>query len=931
MPTPVLATKLYAPPRRFTIVPRPRLVEQLGEGLGPDQGHGRKLTLISAPAGFGKTSLLSEWIPTCQRAVAWLSLDEGDNDLARFLVYVVAALRTVIADVGEPLLAGLQNPPLPPIGTLLTPLINEIAAIQANFIFVLDDYHVLESPAIDDALTFLLDHLPPPMHLVITTREDPNLPIARLRARGQLTELRAADLRFTPAEAAAFLNQVMGLALSTEEVAILETRTEGWIAGLQLAALSIQGRQDIPGFIRSFAGDHRYIVDYLVEEVLSRQPEAVRNFLMQTAILDRLNGSLCDAVTGQAGGRQRLEALQRGNFFVVPLDDHRHWYRYHHLFAEVLHAYLLAEQPDQVSGLHLRASEWYEQHGLTAEAIRHALAAQEFARAAGLIERVFPAMSRSRQEATVLDWLRALPEALVRERPVLCNLFAGVLLQANQLEEVETWLSAAERWMAPSAGLPMPPDSALSRMVVVNAEEFRRLPGAIAIHRAGQALMLGQVADASRHARRVLELAPQDDYLGRGGATALLGIAFWTSGELATAGQLYAEGMRLLQRAGNISDVLGCALALADIEIAQGRLRDARRIYESGLQLAVDHGLPTMRGTADMLVGLSELVREQNDLEAAIRYLERSQAQGEHTGLPQSRYRWYAALAGIRQAEGDLAGALDLLNEAERLYTGDFSPDVRPIAARKARLRVAEGSLDAALDWVRGRGLSAEDPLSYLREYEHVTLARVKLAQHGRNQAGSAIGEVVELLESLLSAAEKGGRTGSVIEILILQAQAFQVLEPGVANLWPALAPLERALRLAEPEGYVRLFVDEGPPLAQLLGEAARRGVLPAYTARLLGAFQAEQVAGASGESPAASPTQVAPGQSTIDALVEPLSERELDVLRLFGTDLSGPEIARELVIALSTVRTHTKSIYSKLNVNSRRAAVKRATELGLL
>ncbi|WP_374688531.1 LuxR C-terminal-related transcriptional regulator, partial [Promineifilum sp.] len=516
--------------------------------------------------------------------------------------------------------------------------------------------------------------------------------------------------------------------------------------------------------------------------------------------------------------------------------------------------------------------------------------------------------------------------------PVLCNLFGGALLQTGELEGVETWLSAAETWLEPPADLPMPPDARPSRMVVVNEEEFRRLPGAIAIHRAGQALMLGKVADTIQHARRALELAPEDDYLVRGGATALLGLACWTSGDLEAARQLYAEGMPLLQRAGNISDVMGCALALADIHIAQGRLRDAMRIYERALQLAADQGMPAMRGTADMLVGLSELYRERNDLPAAAHYLERSKAQGEHTGLPQSRYRWYAAMAGIRQAEGDLNGALDLLNEADQRYMSDFSPNVRPIAARKARLWVDQGRLEQALDWANAQGLSTEDPLNYLREYEHMTLARVRLAQHRRDTSDSAVREAIELLESLLYAAEKGGRTGSVIELLILQALAFQgMAQPGLDNLAAALASLERALRLAEPEGYIRLFIDEGPPMAQLLREAARREILPEYTATLLGAFQAEPLARASGESRAASPAKVAPAKSTTGVLVEPLSERELDVLRLFDTDLSGPEIAGELVIALSTVRTHTKSIYSKLNVNNRRAAVKRAAELGLL
>ena len=395
--TPILATKLYIPPPRPKIVLRPRLIERLNEGLS----SGRKLTLISASAGFGKTTLVSEWVAGCGRPVAWLSLDEGDNDLTRFLTYLVAALQTIAANIGAGVLGALQSPQPPPIESILTALLNEITTIPDNFILVLDDYHVIDSKPVDNALTFLLEHLPPQMHLVIATREDPHLPLARLRARGQLTELRAADLRFTPAEAAEFLNQVMGLNLSAEDIAALETRTEGWIAGLQLAALSMQGNKDVSGFIREFAGDHRYIVDYLVEEVLQNQPEPIRRFLLQTAILDQLNGSLCDAVTGKEEGNARLEALQRGNFFVIPLDDKRNWYRYHHLFADVLRMHLMAEQPDQVPALHRRASEWYEHNGSTDNAIRHALAAEDFERAATLVELAVPEMRRNRQGATV--------------------------------------------------------------------------------------------------------------------------------------------------------------------------------------------------------------------------------------------------------------------------------------------------------------------------------------------------------------------------------------------------------------------------------------------------------------------------------------------------------------------------------------------------
>src|SRR6266705_4019795 len=476
MPTPILATKLYIPRLRPNVVSRPRLLDRLNEAL-----H-RNLTLISAPAGFGKTTLVSEWVEGIERPTAWLSLDEGENDPARFLAYLVAALQTITANIGEGVLGMLQSSQPPPTEAILTALLNEITTLPDHFVLVLDDYHVLDAKPVDLALTYLVEHLPPQMHLVIATLEDPQLPLARLRARSHLTELRAADLRFTASEAAAFLNQVMGLSLSAADIAALEDRTEGWIAGLQLAALSMQGHQDVPGLIRAFAGDHRYIVDYLVEEVLQRQPAPVRSFLLQTAILDRLSGPLCDAVTGQEEGNARLEALERGNFFVVPLDDRRHWYRYHHLFAEVLSAHLMAEQPDQVATLHRRASAWYEQNDLPSDAIRHALEAFDFERAAGLVERAVPEMRRSRQEATVLGSLKALPDELLQVRPVLSVAYAWALLLNGELEGVEARLQNAERWLDTTADR--------GEMVVVDDEEFRRLPGAIAIFRAAIAQAL---------------------------------------------------------------------------------------------------------------------------------------------------------------------------------------------------------------------------------------------------------------------------------------------------------------------------------------------------------------------------------------------------------------------------------------------------------
>ena len=484
MTEPLLLTKLYIPPPRTKIILRPRLIERLNEGLE------RKMILISAPAGFGKTTLVTEWVAGCDQKVAWLSLDEGDNDPARFLMYLVAALQTIAANIGKGIMGVLQAPQQPPIESILTTLINEITTNPDHFIFVLDDYHLIDSKQVDEALNFLLDNLPPQMHLVITTREDPDLHLARLRVRGQLIELRANDLRFAPAEAAEFLNQMMELDLSEEDITALENRTEGWIAGLHLAALSMQGHQDNPGFIKSFTGSHHFVLDYLVEEVLKQQSESIQNFLLRTSILDRLCGPLCDAVLGppSASGQETLEYLERANLFIVPLDNERRWYRFHHLFADILRMHLMAEQPDQGSSLHRRASEWYEHNGSAADAIHHALAAKDFVRAATLIELAVPEMRRNRQGATVteLGWLKALPDELVRYRPVLCVDYAYALFGGGEPGGVESWLQEAERWLEA--------ETDKAEMVVEDEEEFRRLPSMIALLRAAIALARGDMS-----------------------------------------------------------------------------------------------------------------------------------------------------------------------------------------------------------------------------------------------------------------------------------------------------------------------------------------------------------------------------------------------------------------------------------------------------
>ena len=804
----------------------------------------------------------------------------------------------------------LLQRPQPPNEAGLVALLNDLDAISNDVVLVLDDYHVIDARDVQDAMAFLLEHLPPQIHLVIASRTDPALPLARLRGRGELAEIRAADLRFTPGEAAAYLNGVMGLALTAADVAALEGRTEGWIAALQLAALSMQGREDVTAFIDGFAGDDRYIVDFLAEEVLQRQPEHVQHFLLQTSILDRLSGPLCDAVTGQDGGKTKLAALERENLFLVPLDDRRRWYRYHQLFADVLHARLRDEQPDDVPDLHRRASEWYEQNGEPSEAIRHALAAGDFERAADLVELAIPAMRRNRQEAAVLGWLELLPDEVVRVRPVLSVGFAGALLAGGEYEGVEARLRDAEGWLDGATDTRQGSHAPAAEMVVVDDTEFRRLPAEIELYRAAQALVRGDGPGTVRHARRALELSPDDDHLGRASAAALMGLASWASGDLEAGHSGYAECMAGLRRAGHIADTFGCAIALADIRRTQGRLGEAMRTYEQALQRASEQGGPVLRGTADMYVGMSEVHRERDDLPAATQQLLRSQELGEHTGLPQNRYRWRVAMARIREAEGDLGGALDLLNEAERLYVGDFFPNVRPVPALRARVRVTQGELGEALGWARERGLSVADDLSYLREFEHITLARVLLARYRDERAEHhPIEDATRLLEGLLRAAEEGQRTGSVIEILVLQALTHQARD----DIPAALASLQRALTLAEPEGYVRIFVDEGPPMAALLRAAAKLRITPSYVRRLLAAVNKTE-----------------DGTPASQGLTEPLSERELDVLRLLGTDLGGPEIARELIVSLNTVRTHTKNIYAKLGVNNRRAAVRRARDLDL-
>ena len=899
MTSPLLETKFHQPTPHGRLVPRARLSQQV------ERATAATLTLVSAPAGFGKTTVMSELANRPAGAhIAWLSLDPGDNDPVTFWTYVAEAVERAAPGVGSgarSILTGAQGT----VDAAVTTLLNALSGVEADVLLVLDDFHVIESPSIHAQVGYLLEHMPARGHLVIGTRADPAIPLSRLRTRGGLVEIRASDLRFSAEEAASYL-EVMGLSLTDENVATLEARTEGWIAALQLAALSLQGRTDATDFIAAFAGDDRYIVDYLVEEVLRRQPPETRDFLLKTSILSRFTSLLADAVTAGEGGLATIEALDRANLFLVPLDNQRRWYRYHHLFGGVLQAYLAAEMPGEVSVLHRRASDWFERNGDPAEAIEHAFRAGDPEHAADLVELAIPEMRQSRHDPTMRRWMDSIRREIVARRPVLAVGYAGTILSANEVEGVAELLDGAERQLGEAGHRSAAEDAA-----ILDATEHERLPAMVELYRAALAKIRGDLEGNIAHARRVLELVGETDHVGRGGAAAFLGLAYWGMGDLEEGDRWYAEGMAELEKDGYISDLVGGAIVRADIRLAEGRLGDAMRIYEEGLALA-SRSEPPLRGATDMHTGLADVAYQRGRLDDARAQLDAARGLGDKFAFPRDPYRSRVVEARIRQAEGDLNGAVALLHEAERLYLSEFSPDVHPVAAVRARMLVAHGRLAEARAWAQTHGLSANDKLSYVREFEHTTLARLLVAEASEVSEGraDALATVVGLLDRLLTAAEGGRRNGSRLEILIVQALARYA----AGDRAGAFAALDDAIALAEPEGYVRVFLDEGPAMGRLLQDAARQPTASPVVRELLRA-----ASGASERPPAR------------QATVEPLSERELEVLRLLRSDLNGPDMARELVVSLNTLRTHTKNIYAKLGVGSRRAAIRRAEELGLL
>jgi LuxR family maltose regulon positive regulatory protein len=905
---PLLETKLYVPQVRSGLVSRPRLIERMREGAE------RKLTLVMAPAGFGKTTLLAEWLadPTNDGSAAgWVSLDPSENEPALFWAYFIRALQKAHPAAGARALRMLHSPQPPPIDSVLTALINEIDALDTEFVLILDDYHVIDSAPIHRALSFLLDHLPPRMHLVLASRSEPPLPLPRLRARGELTELRAADLRFTSGEASTFLNQVMTLDLTTVEVAKLERRTEGWIAGLKLAALSMRGGADVPKRIDGFSGDHPYIADYLVEEVLQAEPERVRRFLLATATLDRLSGPLCDAVTGEEGSQTLLESLVRRNLFVVALDDKREWYRYHHLFADVLQAHAMREDPDRVRSAHRRASVWYEQNGSRADAVRHAFAAEDLERAAGLLETEWPEKDRSYQSGKWLARVKELPDALVRARPVLSMGYAWALLNSGDVEAAEKSLRDVERWLDASADIEK---AAAAGMVVVDEARFPTLPAELASARGYLAQTVGDTSGTVEHAKRALDLIPEEDHAARATGTALLALALWADGELEAAHRTFTDAIASMRKGGEELNAIRGIFVLGDIRVSQGRLREAAGIYERGLQLANEHAQGRLAETDELYLGLSEVQCEWGDLDAAtalLQTLAESAERAQHAG---NRQRWCTAMARVRQARGDPDGALALLDEAESIVIRGPLPRVRPILAMKVRIGVAHGRLVEANAWANERGLSVDDDLGYMLEFEHITLARILIARNEGGGGERSLHDAARLLERLLRAAEEGGRKGSVIEILLLQALAHQAAGEGRGGL----EPLERALALAHPEGYLRVFVDEGDRMRRLLRQAIARGIAPEHTGRVMSAFDAPARSTDTARTPAAGSGQR-------------LTSRELVILRLIAAGLRNQEIADQLSISPATVKRHIANIYGKLGAAHRTEALVRANELKLL
>ncbi|HEX5289958.1 MAG TPA: LuxR C-terminal-related transcriptional regulator, partial [Streptosporangiaceae bacterium] len=887
-----------------------------------DEGGGGGLVLACAPAGYGKTVLLAEWVRRGRRPVAWLSLDAADNDPARFWRHAVAALDRVRPGISGRLGPLLGPPPPPSFEPLVTALINEVAGqpdADEALLLVLDDYHVISSPLVHESLGFLLEHRPGGLQLALTSRSDPPLALARLRARGQLTELRAGELRFTSPEAAALLQQVAaepgggrsGAPLPDAVAAALAARTEGWAAGLQLAGLSLRGRSDVDGFVAAFTGSHRYVLDYLAEEVLEHQGEQVRTFLLETSVLERLSGPLCDAVTGRPGSQALLEEAERAGLFVVPLDEVRGWWRYHHLFADLLRVRLQQEKPDRAAQLHRNAAAWYAERGLADDAIRHAVAAGELTWAARLIEQNFDAAHSLRGEAaTVQRWLTPLPADLVRSRPRLLLAQAVPAATGGRLEAAEQLVDAAERAYADQGAdageEPFEPTIGPAGSLLVN------VPATIALVRGYLAQLRGDARGTAEFGSRAVAESRDDEWILRSVAQVQLAVAGWLDGRLDEAERAFADGIAGRRAAGLSTWGAWASYELCQVQYARGRLDAAVRTCEQALEAAGRTGQPPSPAAGPAYAGLAELAYQRNDLDGALDHAERGIALCRSFVYTMPLAAGLATLAWIRQAGGDPAGALDAMDEAVRAIPGPPPGLLNPIPARRARLLLAQGDLAAAARWTQQNGLTADDQPDYSREPGQLVLARVLLAQRRP-------GPALVLLDRLYAAAAAQERVGSLIEIGALRALALAAS----GQDGDAVNALADALMLACPQGYVRGFADEGPPMAALL-------------ARLIAAQRSGSGFGAAAEVPLGCLARLQRALSTQRVtpevgLVDPLTSRELEVLEMLAVGASNQAIASQLVVTLDTVKKHVSHVLSKLGAANRTEAVARARELSLI
>lgn len=882
MPAPILATKLHIPPPRPNLVARPRLLERMNQSLHC------KLTLVSAPAGFGKTTLVTTWISDCASPVAWVALDTGENDPMSFLMYLVAALQTIVPDAGSRVMAMLQAPQPPQPETILTALLNEMAAVPHAFVLVLDDYHVIDATAVDDSLAFLLEYMPRQMHLIITTREDPAISLARLRARGELLELRAADLRFTGDEAAEFLKRTAGLTFTAAQVAALDARTEGWIAGLQLAALSMQGHHDDRAdFIQSFTGSHRFVMDYLVEEVLQQQPPHVQTFLLRTSILERLCAPLCDAVVDDdsASGQETLEYLEQANLFLVPLDNERRWYRYHHLFAELLR-HRLAQQLDaprrenglSMNALHMRAGRWFEENGMELEAFHHATAAHDMAHTIRLIEGKGMPLQFRGGAVPILNWLQSLPRSELDAHPVLWITWGSALLTLGQVVGVEEKAAAAEAALQ---------DAPLH-------DQNRDLIGRIASLRTTLAVTQHDVDAIIAQGQRALAYLRPDNLPVRASINWARGNAYRLRGDRAAAVQAYTEALDACKAVGHTVIAMMATLGLGLVQESDNHLHRAHETYQSAVDLVGDAAAPPI---CDAYLGQARISYQWNDLDRARIYGEKGLELARQIETADRAVHCEVFLAKVKGAQGDLDGALAMLHAAERVARRrNFTLLLREIVAAQIFWLLRQGNVTAAAQLTQGDDL----PLSQ---------ARVFLAQGNAAAALARLADAQQQAEARAWADER-------LKSLVLQAVAHHA--DGAQET--ALRVLHEALAPAKPDGFIRLFIDEGPIMHTLLTAAHARGMYPAYTRDLVAACAAEP----------ALPTNATTAR-TAQPLVEALSERELEILALIVEGLKNQEIADQLFISLNTVLYHTKNIYGKLGVNTRAKAIARARELALI